>query len=147
MERTMAFSVESPAEAYAAVSLLVAGSDGVGTLEERQILFEKLGEATVFSGYDSERLDALFGTLNARMYDNLPNDGVGLTDDAIDILCASARAQLDLGQCSDLFALAANVACCDAIEENERAMLARIAAALGIEVDAAQKIVDQAVNA
>ena len=142
----MAFKVENPAEAYAAVSLLVAGSDGVGTLEERQFLFEKLGEATVFSDYDSERLGALLGALTARMFDDLPNNGVGLTGDAIDILCASARVQLDLGQCGDLFALAANIACCDAIEENERAMLTRIAAALGIEADAAQNIVNQAVN-
>ena len=142
----MAFSVESPAEAYAAVSLLVAGSDGVGTLEERQFLFDMLGKNTVFSDYNSERLGALFGTLIARMYDDLPIDGVSLTEEAADILCVSARAQLDLGQCGDLFALAVSVACCDAIEENERAMLARIAAALGIEADAAQKVVDQAVN-
>ncbi len=142
----MSFNVESPAEAYAAVSLLVAGSDGVGTLEERQFLFDMLGETTVFSDYDSERLGALFGTLIARMYDHLPVEGVGLTEEAADILCASAKAQLDLGQCEDLFALAARVACCDAIEENERAMLTRIAAALGVEPDAAQKIINQAVN-
>jgi len=142
----MAFKVESPAEAYAAVSLLVVGADGVGTLEERQSLFEQLGKAAVFSDYDSERLGALLGTLTARMYDDLPNDGISLTGDAIDILCTGCRAQLDLGQCGDLFALAADIACSDEIEERERVMLTRIAAALGIQADTAQNIVDQAVD-
>ena len=102
----MAFKLENPAEAYAAVSLLITGADGVGTLVERQFLFDKLSVADVFSGHDAESMGELLGRLTGRMFSDLPNDGVALTSDAVQILCDSAKRLLDEDQCRTAFSLA-----------------------------------------
>ena len=93
----MAFTLENPAEAYAAVSLLIAGADGVGTVEERQFLFEKLATIDVFAGQDAESMGCLLGTLTGRMFAELPNDGVKLNDEAVGQLCQTAKGKLGRG--------------------------------------------------
>ncbi len=140
----MAFKLENPAEAYAAVSLLVTGADGASTLDERQFLFEKLSVADVFSGYDAESMGELLGMLTGRMFSDLPNDGVALTSDAVQILCDSAKRLLDEDQCCTAFSLAANLACCDGFEEIERNLLIQIADGLDVDTAEAQSVMDRA---
>jgi len=140
----MAFKLENPSEAYAAVSLLITGADGVGTLDERQFLFEKLRVVDVFSGHDDESMRNLLGTLTGRMISDLPNDGVALTSDAVQILCDSAKQLLDEDQCCNAFSLAANLACCDGLEKIERNLLNQIADGLDVNKAEAQSVMDRA---
>jgi len=140
----MAFKLESPAEAYAAVSLLITGADGAGTLVERKFLFETLSAADVFSGPDPESMGELLGTLTGRMFSDLPNDGVALTSDAVQILCDSAKRLLDEDQCRAAFSLAANLACCDELEEIERNLLIQIADGLEVDTAEARSLIDRA---
>ena len=134
--KLMAFKLENPAEAYAAVSLLISGADGVSTLVgERQFLFKKLS---------AESMGELLGTLTGRMFSDLPNDGVALTSDAVQIICKSARELLDDDQCGAAFSLAANLACCDGLEEVERNLLIQIADGLDVDPAEAQSVIDRA---
>ena len=143
----MAFKLESPAEAYAAVSLLLTGADGAGSLVERQFLFDKLSAADVFSDHDAETMGALLGTLTGRMFSDLPNDGVALTAEAVQILCDCVKELLDEGQCRAAFSLAANLACCDGLEEIERELLVRVADRLDVDKADAQSVIDRALEA
>jgi tellurite resistance protein len=140
----MAFTIESPAEAYAAVSLLAVGADGAGTLQERQALFKKLGESKVFSGQNAEAIGGLLGTLTGRMFSELPNDGMTLEAGAIAEVCTGARSVLNESQRGELFSIAVDLACCDGLEEVERAVLVRIADGLGLEAAAAKATIDRA---
>ncbi|MGD8319588.1 MAG: hypothetical protein PVJ02_04020 [Gemmatimonadota bacterium] len=141
----MAFTLNGPAEAYAAVSLLVVGADGLGTMEERRFLFDELGSMDAFAGHDAESFGALLGALMGRMFTDLSDDGVSLNADAADQLCAGACDVLDTNQRGELFAAAVNLACADGLAEEERTVLMGLAKGLGLgEATAAGVIGDAA---
>ena len=116
--------VADRAEAFAAVSLVVVGADGVGTFEERDFLFSELLAVDAFAGYDAETLGSLLGKLTARMVTELPHD---LDASSVELkeLCASVRAVLPDEDCSRLFSLAARLSCTDGLGAKERALGAR----------------------
>lgn len=140
----MAFKVDNAADAYAAITVLVVGADGVGTLEERKFLFDELGEVDVFGGLDAESLGGLLGKVVDRMYTELSDDGVALSADAVTEICAGARDVLDERQCHELLSLAARVAFSDGLESEERALLKQISDGLAIDAAAAQAMIARA---
>ncbi len=139
----MAFTLETPAEAYAAVTLLVVGADGVGTMEERDFLFGELGSLDVFAGHGAESFGAMLGAMTGRIVSGLSNDGTALDTDAVQHLCTSARAVLDASQCHELFSSAVKLAYSDGLANAERAVLGQIAEGLGIDATTAQDLISR----
>lgn len=140
----MAFMLDSPAEAYAAVSLVVVGADGLGTMEERRFLFDELGSLDVFVGHDAESFGALLGALMGRMFTDLSDDGISLNADATDQLCAGARDVLDTRQRGELFSAAVNLACADGLADAERTVLMKLAKGLGLDEASAEEVIASA---
>jgi len=138
----MAFKLESPAEAYAAISLLIVGADGVGTMEERAFLFETLGGTDVFSDHDAESFGAMLGSMTGRLVADLSNGVSSPGREAVRELCASARSVLDAEQCLALFSSAVQLANSDGLANLESVALRQVAEGLGIAAATARRMID-----
>ncbi len=139
----MSFNVGSEAEAYAAVALLAVGADGVGTMEEGRFLFDELGQMGVFADHDHESFGQMLGALTGRMFAGSQGTG-GMTAETVGEICAGVRSVLDAQGRSDAFNAAVRVACCDGLENVERAVLGQIAEALGLDGDAVAAAIGRA---
>jgi len=140
----MSFKFESAAEAYAAVSLLAAGADGLGTMEERRFLFEELGKLDVFAAYNTESLGALLGSLTGRLFSDLAQYDDNMGPDAVHEMCAGVKSVLGEEGRSEALMAAARVACCDGLDDSEREVLGWIAEGLGLGADAADEAIAHA---
>jgi len=140
----MPFNFESPAEAYAAIALLVVGADGVGSSEERAFLFGEFGTARVFEGQDAEDFATLLGKLAGRMYDEAADHGTPGSVESVSEVCAGAREVLDEGECQELFSLAVDVAYSDGMHVRERAILHEILTGLGIDAEVGLAMIEEA---
>lgn len=141
----MALILDSQAEAYASVALLVAGADGVGTTDERKFLFDVLRDNYApFADYDLEAIGELLGRVAGRMFGELPNNGAQFDISAIDSICSAVLKKVSETDRSEIFEMALKVACCDGLEKTEHALLLRIGENLGIAEDVAQQAIAQA---
>jgi len=127
----MALKFEKSTEAFLAVLTLVIGADQVGSLEERDFLFERVKALDAFAGMAQPDFNKLLGQVTDTVYDALPKDGEGLSAAGITELLGAARATLSPALQKSLVEVATELSASDQTSTEESALLGQIRRALG----------------
>jgi tellurite resistance protein len=125
--------LETPAEACAALAVLIAGADSVGTTEEGRYLYDRIAPMPVFGGIDRERFTKLMDEMTEWVWDSFPTDGGRMTDDGVAQLVDRIAAALPRDMRLDTLKAALGLARADGMAPEEEALLGRLCA--GLEVD------------
>jgi tellurite resistance protein len=125
--------IETPADAFAALAVLVVGADQVGTLEERRFLFERLSAHSVFGDLDGEAFAALVGDTTEQLHTSLPTADGRVTDEGVSRAVGMIAGALTPELCTEAFRMAVDLARIDGMVRPEEAMLERVRDGLGID--------------
>ena len=68
----MTIKISSPAEAFAAIASVMIAADGLGSMEERSSVLEKLSASPSLAGQDGAALGALLGRVTDHLVETLP---------------------------------------------------------------------------
>jgi tellurite resistance protein len=126
----MSLSLENNREAFLAVLTVVAAADQVGSLEERDFLFQKVKALPTFADLAQGEFNKLLGAVTAKVYDALPTDEGAITPAGLDELLGLVKARLSTDECKGLVETAAALARSDGGGSAESELLERIQAAL-----------------
>ncbi len=132
--------IETPADAFAALAVLVLGADRVGTFEERRFLFERLSAHSVFGDLDGEGFGTLVRDTTEKVCTSFPTDEGRVTDagvsEAVGMIAGSLTPELR----TDAFRMAVDLARIDGIVRPEEAVLEIVRAGLGIDRSTAAEL-------
>jgi hypothetical protein len=128
----MSIEFTKPAEAFAAVAAVAIGTDGVGSIEERDALFGPVRELEVFAGSSETDFRALLGDVTGRVYSQLPMEGTAFGQEAIDQLVAASKAVLSAQQQEDACRMAAKLCVSDGQGAGEVGLINRLRAGFGL---------------
>ena len=135
-------SVETPAEACAALAVLIAGADGVGSIEEGRFLFDDVANMPIFEELDRLEFAALMSDTVEFVWSTFPNDGEQLSDegvvDLLSMICAAVTPDLR----ADAFRMAVGMAKADGVSSEERVVLEVLCAGLEIDPAIASEFLD-----
>jgi hypothetical protein len=127
----MPLKFEKNTEAFLAVLAVVAGADNVGSLEERDFLFNKVRGISIFGNPGQQDFNKLLGKVTDLVYTQLPQEDGTLSGAGIDMLLAEAKNALTPELRKSLVATAAELIDADGAEASEKALLDKIRRALG----------------
>jgi hypothetical protein len=122
----MTMNFESDREAFLAVLNEVIGADAVGSLEERDFLFQRVTALELFSGVASGDFNKLLGTVTDKVYESLPVEDGLLTAAGTDALLDAAQQRLSPALRKVLVELASELGGADGEDATETALLAQI---------------------
>jgi hypothetical protein len=122
----MSLKFEKNTEAFVAVLSVVLGADGVGSLEERDLLFKKVKGLALFGNPSLPEFSKLLGAVNDKLYRELPQESGALTAGAVDSVLAEAKKSLTPEIRKTLIATASELVDSDGAEEREKALLEKI---------------------
>lgn len=125
--------LETPAEACAALAVLIAGADSVGTLDEGRYLYDRIAAMPVFAGLDRERFTGLMDEATEWVWSTFPTAGGTLTDDGVADLVNRIGLALPRDMRVDTLRAAVGLARADGMAPEEEALLGRLCE--GLEVD------------
>jgi len=127
--------IETPADACAAIAVLVAGADGIGTTQESRFLFEHVAALPVFSELDRDGMAALLAAAAEWVWSERDADGTvrprdlgEITDEIAGALTPELRA--------DALRAAIGLARVDGMTPEERDLLDRLSLGLSVDADA-----------
>ena len=127
----MPLQFETSNEAFLSVLAVVVGADQVGSVAERDFLFDTVKTLPSFKDLSLPEFSKLLGQVTDRVYSALPQADGAITSAGLDELLAAAKSQLspELQQT----ALKAAVQLCESDETDaaEAALLSRIRRAFG----------------
>jgi hypothetical protein len=90
----MAIKFENSSESFLAVLALVVGADNVGSIAERDFLFEKVKSLPSFGNLSLADFSKLLGQVTDKVYSTLPQVDGALTSAGVDELLAAAKSSL-----------------------------------------------------
>ncbi len=127
----MALKFENSNEAFLSVLAVVIGADQVGSVAERDFLFDKVKSLPSFGKLSLPEFSKLLGQVTDKVYSALPQADGAISPAGLDELLAAAKSELspELQQA----ALKAATQLCESDETNadEAALLSRIRRAFG----------------
>jgi hypothetical protein len=127
----MSLKFENSNEAFLSVLAVVIGADAVGSVAERDFLFDKVKGLPGFAQLTVQEFSKLLGRVTDKVYTALPQADGTLTSAGIDELLAAAKTELspELQRA----ALKAAAQLCESDETNaaEAALLSQIRSAFG----------------
>jgi hypothetical protein len=126
----MAIEFSKDTEAFLAILALVAGADASGSLEERDFLFNKVKGIAIFGNPDKAAFSRMLGSVNDKIYANVPQDDGEFTAAGIDALLAAARKSLSDDLRRTLVQVAGELSAADGTDDRERALVEKIRKAL-----------------
>jgi hypothetical protein len=122
----MALKFEKNTEAFLSVLTLVVGADQVGSLAERDFLFQKVKGISIFGNPSPADFSKLLGQVTDTVYAKLPQkDGV-ITDAGVDALLADVKSALGPELCKTLVQTATELAGTDGDDAKETALIDKI---------------------
>ena len=127
----MPLKFEKNTEAFLAVLTVVIGADNVGSLEERDFLFNKVKGIGVFGNPSPQEFNKLLGKVTDIVYTQLPQQDGALSAAGVDTLLAEAKNALSTDLRKALVSTAAELIDADGAEADEKALLDKIRRALG----------------
>jgi hypothetical protein len=127
----MPIKFEKNTDAFLAVLTLVIGADNVGSLEERDLLFNKIKAISMFGNPSSAEFGKQLGKVTDEMYAQLPQADGAITDAGVDALLAAARSALAPEQRKSLIATATELMDADGADAKEQALLDKISRLFG----------------
>jgi len=127
----MSLKFEKNSEAFLSVLTLVVGADSVGSLEERDFLFQKVKGISIFGNPSSADFSKLLGKVTDAVYSNLPQkDGV-ITAAGVDALLAEVKSVLSPELRKTLVQTAPELGGSDGADDGETELIQKISRALG----------------
>ncbi len=125
--------IETPAEACAALAVMMVAADELGTDEERQFLFQTVAALPMFEDLDGSEFMALIADTTAALYSTLPTAGGRLSPDGVGQLVEMICAALPADQRVEALEAAVGLAAADGIVSGEALLLQRLCE--GLEID------------
>ena len=127
----MAISIESPAEAFAAVASVVIAADSMGSMDERNAVLQRLKEAPALKGQDTAALTALLTKVTGHLCDGLPTTETGaFTSAAVDQVITAVKGVLGAERRAQALKLAEATIDSDGANESEKTLLTQLRAGL-----------------
>jgi tellurite resistance protein len=127
----MSLKIDTNREAFLAVLSVVAAADQIGSLEERDFLFQSVKEVELFTGQSQAEFNKLLGAVTQHLYDSLPNEDGAITAAGVDQLLSVVKQKLSAGERASLLEVAEELAESDDETDEEAAVLTQIKGALG----------------
>lgn len=118
--------IDTPAEAFLAVAAITIAADRVGSLAERDVLFERYRTLDAFQTTGPTEFAQRLNDVTERVYDALPVENQAVTPDGIDTLIGEAKAVLSPAQRRAAIRLATELCQAAGICDEERALLERL---------------------
>jgi hypothetical protein len=128
----MALNFENDREAFLGVLSLVVAADQVGSLAERDFLFDRLIKVDLFQGMTKQEVGKLLGRVTENVYDSLSNDGASITPAGIEQLLEAAKSKLGTSQGATLVQVATELSKADDGSAEELALIDQIKQRLGV---------------
>jgi hypothetical protein len=127
----MSLKFEKNSEAFLSVLTLVVGADQVGSLAERDFLFQKVKGISIFGNPSPADFSKLLGQVTDAVYSKLPQkDGV-ITAAGIDALLAEVKSALSPELRKTLVQTATELGGSDGADARETELIDKIRSALG----------------
>lgn len=132
--------IETPADAFATLAVLVLGADQVGTFEERRFLFERLSAHRVFGHLDHDGFATLVKDMTDMVCDTFPTEDGRTTDAGVSEAVGMIARTLTPDLRTDAFRMAVGLARIDGIVRPEEAVLEIVRDGLGIDGSTAAEL-------
>lgn len=132
--------IETPAEACAALAVMIVAADEVGTVEEREFLFETVRSLPMFEGMDRAGFTDFVTSMTQRMFTSLPMQGSRISSDGVRDLLGMIREALPAERRVEALEVAVGLAQADGVECVEALLLQRLCEELEIGSEAAQRL-------
>ncbi|SRR6266851_6943662 len=127
----MTIKISNPAEAFAAIASVMIAADGLGSMEERRSVLEKLSASPSLAGQDGAALGALLGRVTDHLVETLPvSESGAFTPAAVTTLLTVVKPVLNAAQRAECIRLAETTAGADGASDAENAILAQLRAGL-----------------
>lgn len=134
--------IETPAEACAALAVLIVGADDVGTAEESRFLFETVAALPIFEGLDRPQFTKLMADATEGVWSSVPIDGTRLSDKGVSDLVRRICEALPSELRTEAFKGAVGLARADGISGEEALLLERLCEGLEIDPELAKEYLD-----
>lgn len=125
--------IETEADACAALAVLIAGADGLGTLEEGAFLHDNVAEMPPFADLDGDGFARLMSDAAEWIWTSFPRDADRLSDDAIGAVLAQISRAIGPELRADALRMAVDLARADGISREERLLVRRLSDGLGLD--------------
>jgi hypothetical protein len=136
----MTIRFDGPTEAFAAVATTVVATDKLGTMDERDFLFEQVKNLDLFKGYDKAEFTKLLSDTTDKVYGTLPTDGTSITKQGVESLVEAVKEVLDPEMRVEVFRMAIGLVRSDKSSDEERTLLGQLQRGLEIDDGVAQDI-------
>ncbi len=136
----MNIKFEDPTEAIVALVSAVVAVDNVGSVDERNFLFEQVKSLDLFKNYDQAEFSKLLSEATGKIYATLPMDGASIAKQGIENLTQAAKEVLSPELRETAFRLAVGLARADKPTAEEMALLEQFQHGLEIDNEVAQAI-------
>ncbi len=123
-------NMESEAEAFACVAVMVAGADGIGTAEEGHYLFDTMSKHPVFRDLEPAAFTDVLSRASRHVYAfGRAADG-RLSDEGVSTILDQVRTILSADLCEQAVQMAFDLARADEMAEEEESLMQRLRRAL-----------------
>ena len=126
----MPLKFEKNTDAFLAVLTLVIGADDVGSLEERDFLFNKVKGIPIFGNPSSADFSKMLGKATDVVFTQLPQKDGAITDAGVESLLGEVKIALAPELRKTLVETASGLIDADGADAKERALLEKIRRAL-----------------
>ena len=127
----MALKLKNSSEAFLSVLSLVIGADHVGSLEERDFLFEKVKGLPLFGNPSVAEFSKLLGQVTNAVYSQGATQDGDITPEGISSVLTEAKKLLNPEQQKTLLKIATELSTSDGTAAEEIALLGQIRKAFG----------------
>ena len=119
-------SMKTEADAFACLAVLVAGIDGLGTMEEREFLFGTLAGLPPFKSLDRSQFSTLLSDASGWVYDARRGTDGGLTDEGVSDLLDQICERVSPERHAQAFQMAMDLARADDLAGEEQRLVDRL---------------------
>jgi len=132
--------IETPAEACAALAVMIVAADEQGTLEERAFLFETIATLPIFGDLDPSQFAKLMSDTTAGIYDSAAMEGTRMSSESVGEVVRVIRDALPLEHRMEALEAAVGLARSDGLVSVEALLLQRLCEGLEIDAEAASRL-------
>ena len=131
--------IDTAAEACAALAVMIVGADELGTLEERDYLFDKVAGLPIFGGIDRGKFAKLMADTTAGLYAS-PAGGQRMSSEDVGRVVLMIREALPPEQRVEVLEVAVGLAQADGVVSLEALLLQRLCEGLEIDPEATGRL-------
>lgn len=126
-------TLQTPAQACAALAVLMAGADEIGTMEERRYLFETIAAHPVFADLDRAGFMKLMRETTDWIWSSLPTEGARVAEEGIAAVVELIRDVVPVEYREDAIRAAVGLADADGVTSEEASLIERLSAELEVD--------------